>query len=183
MLPGENRNYNHHQERIGERKWDGQWTKGRARENTKIICKNYKGNLRVPLTLRNFINCKQSTEYFEVLTQVQGVSDLQTHALMNKTSRTCTFYKNQDLGPSGAYRQTWQTTVLLFNSWLLWLDSLTEETDPVTTRFNNTSEIPCHGLSCYTETYKAKEKVAVQATLEKFNFSWLTNGGHEHKPL
>jgi len=52
MLPGENRNYNHRQERIGDRKWDGQGTKGRERENTKIICQNYKGNLRVPYTTK-----------------------------------------------------------------------------------------------------------------------------------
>ena len=157
--------------------------KGRERENTKIICNNYKVNLRVPRTLRNFMNWKQITEYFEVLTQVQGVPDLQTPTLMNTTSWICIFYKNQDLGPSGAYRQTWQTTVLLFSSWLLWLGSLTEDRDPVTTRFNNTSEIPCHGLGCYTETYEDKEKVAVQATIEKFNFSWLTNGAQEPKPL
>lgn len=156
MLPGENRNYSHHQERIGDRKRDGQRTKGRERENTKIIFLNYKGNLRLSLTLQNFINWKQSTEYFKVLTQVQGVPDLQTPALMNKKPWTCIFHKNQDLGPSGAYRQTWQTTVLLFSSWLPWLGSLFAETHTVTTRFNNTSEIPSHGLSCYTETYVDK---------------------------
>lgn len=43
--------------------------------------------------------------------------------------------------------------------------SLSEATDPVT------SEMPSHGLSCYIETYEDKQKVAVQATLEKFNFS------------
>lgn len=83
MLPGKNKNYNHHQEI--RRQKTVQTMNKRERENTKSICKNYKGNLRVPLTLCNFINWKQSTEYLEVLTQVQGVPDLQTPALMNKT--------------------------------------------------------------------------------------------------
>ena len=39
-----------------------------------------------------------------MLTQVQGAPDLQTPALTNKTPWTCIFHKNQDLGPSGAYK-------------------------------------------------------------------------------
>ena len=52
--------------------------KGEKQKIPKSYVKNYKRNLSVPLTLHNFINWKQSTKYFEVLTQVQGVPDLQT---------------------------------------------------------------------------------------------------------
>lgn len=51
-----------------------------------------------------------------------------------------------------------------------WLGSISEEMNPVTTRLTKTSEITFDTLSYYTEISVDNKKVAVQATIEKFDF-------------